>query len=119
MGPRITEDAAPDQYISRGKAASINEPHTIKQVHGSVAPKDMPSLIATALRVEVMKEDMRHDILVSPSEDDIRVLSWSQQVGQQAWRNSREYSELLVISIVILFLVILTAWESVWQSSKL
>jgi hypothetical protein len=79
----------------------------------------MPSLIATALRVEVMKEDMRHDILVSPSEDDIRVLSWSQQVGQQAWRNSREYSELLVISIVILFLVILTAWESVWQSSKL
>jgi hypothetical protein len=78
----------------------------------------MPSLIATALRVEVMKEDMRHDILISPSEDDIRVLSWSQQVGRQAWMNSREYSELLVISIVILFLIILTAWESVWQSSK-
>jgi hypothetical protein len=78
----------------------------------------MPSLIATALRVEVMKEDMRHDILILPSEDDIRVLSWSQQVGRQAWRNSREYSELLVISIVILFLIVLTAWESVWQSSK-
>jgi hypothetical protein len=78
----------------------------------------MPSLIATALRVEVMKEDMRHDILILPSEDDIRVLSWSQQVGRQAWRNSRECSELLVISIVILFLIVLTAWESVWQSSK-
>jgi hypothetical protein len=87
-------------------------------MHNSAAPKDMPSLIATALRVEVMKEDMRHDILISPSEDDIRVLSWSQQVARQAWRNSREYSELLVISIVILFLIVLTAWESVWQSRK-
>lgn len=115
----MTGNVAPDQYIpSGGEGASVDAPDTTELDQDVATPKDIASLIATAIRVEGMKENSRHDILISPSDDDMRVLSWCQQMSRQAWRNSREYSELLVIGIVILFLLALTAWESAWQSSR-
>ncbi|KIM96706.1 hypothetical protein OIDMADRAFT_32631 [Oidiodendron maius Zn] len=103
----------PDQYLPIWDAPLA--------VEEAPAPEDIVTLItsAAALRVEDMKESSRYEILVSPTDDDKRVPSWCQQATRQARRASREYSELLVISIVILFLIALTAWEAVWQSSRL
>ena len=103
----------PDQYLP------IRDAHLA--VEEAPAPEDIVTLITStaALRVEDMKEDSRYEILISPTDDDERVLSWCQQTSRQARRTSREYSEHLVISIVIFFLIALAAWEAVWQSSRL
>jgi hypothetical protein len=45
--------------------------------------------------------------------------TWSKQIKQLSWTDSRAYGELLVVGIVVLSLVALLAWEAVGRSDKM
>ena len=113
-----------DQYLAptdTARAVDAPIPSIIQPVKEPHAPLYTESLVdsTTKLPTEDRDESSRYARLTAPIHGDKHVLSWCRQMSRDAWRHSREYSELLVVSIVILFLIALTAWEAAGRSGRL
>jgi hypothetical protein len=61
----------------------------------------------------------QQDALISPVNGNGRGFSWCERMRQLTWIGSRQYSELLIVSIVVFFLLALIAWEAVGRSDGL
>jgi len=61
----------------------------------------------------------QQDALISPANGNGRGFSWCERMRQLTWIGSRQYSELLIVSIVVFFLLALITWEAVGRSDGL
>lgn len=69
--------------------------------------------------VQVWRKGNQYDALNSPGNGNGRGFSWCERMRQITQIGSRQYSELLIVSIVVFFLVALMAWETVGRSDGL
>jgi hypothetical protein len=92
----------------------------------SSSGENVPSTTSLEVPVDPVKDWQKSLLTDEPSEENKQtsrpgvVFSLSEQVKRlYPWIGSREYSDLLVVGIVVLFLLALIAWEAVGRSNCL
>lgn len=106
-------------YVPSAHAPTARS-ESVPSVSDDADELNVQMLIAAAkTRVDDATEKSPVHTLSLPPRERAQLLEWYRQVQEQARRNARDYSELLVISLIVFVLAALSAWEAVWQSARM